>query len=130
MVDWILILAVIGFVLSVYAFYVRKKTLRDKKYKALCDFNDKFVCSEVLSSKEGAVVGISNSVMGVLYYGIILFLTIGGGWPSELKFISGVGVLASIYLAFTLLTRVKKSCLLCISSYLINVLIFIFALRL
>ncbi|MBS3170987.1 hypothetical protein J4449_00065 [Candidatus Woesearchaeota archaeon] len=88
-----------GLLISLYAFKIEYTLKRNKKYKALCEFNEKVSCFKAIKSK----------------YGHLALVTLG--------------FLGSIYLAYLSLIKLKTLCLICNSIYLINILLLIFSLE-
>ena len=92
------LLAIIGFLLSLYAYYVEKKS-SEKDYKPICDLSKNISCTKAFKSKYGSLLGFSNSFFGLLFYLSVVLL-------AELKhfnlifFISILSFLGSIYLAY------------------------------
>jgi len=125
--EWVLyLLAVIGFLLSGYAFYIDRKLKKNSSYKAVCDINDKMSCTKAFSSKHGKTFGVSNGIWGMLFYAVVFVLLLIR--MSEFVFyLSILAVLGSVYLAFVLYTKVKDFCLVCNSIYLINILLLVFS---
>jgi len=120
------ILSIIGILLSVYAFYVEKKTLKSKEYKAVCDINDAISCSKAFSSKYGHTLGISNSVYGFFFYIVVILLA----FYSQMNYVFYLSILSlifSVYLAYNLYFKLKDFCLVCTGIYIVNILILIFS---
>ena len=69
----IIILSILGVLLSTYAYFVEKRGGKNKNYKAICDLNEKISCTTVFTSQYGKILGIKNSVWGILFY-ILIFL--------------------------------------------------------
>lgn len=115
----VVVLAVIGFVISLYASIVERKLKHDPTYKPACDISDRISCSKVATSPYANLFFISNAVAGMLFYALVMllaFLEYG-----QLLMITVVaGVLMSIYLAYILYTKIKSLCLVCTATYIIN----------
>ena len=116
--------AVIGFLLSLYALHVENKARKTKgKYKALCDINDIVSCSSTLTSKYSTIFGISNSYLGILFYTLIFILTF-----FDVKYIFYLAILSgmvTVYLAYLLYFKLRKICLVCNSLYVVNIFLLI-----
>ncbi len=118
----IIVLSVIGFLLSLYSYYVERQFCKTKK-KAICDINDKISCTKAFTSIYGKTFGISNSIYGMVFYLVILILSF-----YNLKYVfylSILAVLSSVYLAYTLYFKVKSFCVICNTIYLVNILLLI-----
>jgi uncharacterized membrane protein len=93
----------------------------------ICRMNEA-TCQTVLSTRDARVFGFPNSLLGFVYYAIVFFITVIGGWQSEhlvlwvFLLISILVVLLSVYLSYSLLFRIKIACPLCFVSHGINVL--------
>ncbi|MFH1917299.1 MAG: vitamin K epoxide reductase family protein [Nanoarchaeota archaeon] len=122
--NTIQVLATIGILLSVYAYYVEQHARRLRSYKALCDFSSKISCTKVFTSRYSKILGVSNSLIGVVYYAIVFVLSAGGVY-SVLVPLTLLGVIASIVLAYLSYFRLKKFCVVCTGTYVINIAIFI-----
>ena len=122
----IIIISIIGILLSTYAYYIEKKSSKNKNYKAICDISEKASCSKTLSSKYGKLMGISNSIFGILFYLIIILLFY---LNKELIFYLAIlSILGSIYLAYLQYFKLKNFCLVCNLIYVVNILLLIFSL--
>ena len=122
----IVITAIIGVILSIYAYYVEKKHEKNANYKAFCDISDKASCSVAFSSKYGKLIGISNSLLGIIFYllVIVLFYT----YKEFIIYLAILSILCSIYLAYIQYAKIKNFCLVCTTIYLVNILLLIFSL--
>ena len=121
MISWIpLVFAVIGFALSWYAYHVEQYAGKKKGYVAICDLNDHASCTKAFSSKYGITLGMSNGTWGMLFYIVMIVLSLLGE-IQYLFLLSSLAVLASIYLAYVLLVKVRTVCVVCSSIYAINI---------
>ncbi|OGB97201.1 hypothetical protein A3F06_02320 [candidate division TM6 bacterium RIFCSPHIGHO2_12_FULL_36_22] len=111
--------AVIGIILCLYGFAIEQKVAKDKKYKPVCDISDKISCSRAINSKYGKLFGISNTLVGMVYYLTIIFLQYFN-LSALVFYLTLAGGCASIVLAFILYVRIKTLCLLCTTAYVIN----------
>ena len=121
----ITILAIIGLLLSIYALYVEKKSL-NKKYRPVCDINNRVSCTKAFSSSYGKILGIPNSVFGIIFYVIILILNALNN-IQIIFYLAVISVLGSIYLAYVSHIKLKTFCIICNSIYLVNILLLIFS---
>ncbi|MBI2452438.1 hypothetical protein HYV50_05180 [Candidatus Pacearchaeota archaeon] len=122
----IIILSAIGFLLSIYAFYVKKNHEKNKSYKPFCDISKKFSCTKAFSSKHGNLIGVSNTLFGIIFYPIVFIFALLNQ-AQLIFFLSIPALLASLYLAYLSYIKMKNFCLVCSLIYLINFLIFIFS---
>lgn len=118
----ILILSFIGFLISLYAFYVERKLEKNKKYAPVCDIHEKISCKLNLSSKYSKVFKISNSLMGIIFYIIILILSIYN-LNNHIFYLSLPSLIFSLYLATISFFKLRNFCLVCTPIYVINILI-------
>jgi len=123
---YITILAIIGIILSVYILYVQsrvKKSKRDgTKYQAACDINDKYSCTGVVVTKYGRVLYLSNALIGIMFYLLVIILE-QLKQNKEIIYLSYFAVLFSAYLFFTANYKLKKQCIVCNITHIINILI-------
>ena len=126
MVFGIYIFSIIGFLLSIYAFFVENKTKKSKSYKPLCDISKKVSCTKAFSSKYGSLAGVSNSFAGIFFYLIIFSLVIFGKL-NYVFYLAILSIIGSLYLAYTQITKIKAFCLVCSCIYIVNLLILIFS---
>jgi uncharacterized membrane protein len=131
LVDGLLILlSLVGSLISFYFTLVYYQITPANYYLVprVCRMKES-TCQTVLSTGDARVLGIPNSALGILYYGIVFFVTIAGGWESGefvhrfFLWVSILVVLLSFYLSYSLLFRIKIVCPLCFVSHGINVLI-------
>jgi len=119
----IIILAIIGFILSLYALSIEKK-FKKEAYKPACDINDKISCTKALTSPYAKIFKIKNSLLGIFFYTLIIILAI----ISQIQtifYLSIISVLGSIYLAYISYFKLKTICIICTSIYLVNILLLI-----
>jgi len=135
-------LCLVGFLLSAYALYVELAKSRDPTYTALCDISPRVSCSLVFTSKYGTGFGIMsklfgpdswlnvpNGVFGLFTYPT-MFLTsaVPNLVLARIGVVLGVaGVLMSLYLGYVLFFILEDFCVVCISSYVVNILFFFVA---
>ena len=116
--------SIIGMLISVYAFKTELKSKHNKKYKSFCDKNNKVSCTKTFSSKYGHILGIPNSLFGIVYY-LILFLLLVYSSGNLIFPLTLLAFLGSIFLAYLSFVKLKVTCLICISIYLINIILLI-----
>ena len=122
----LLILASLGLLISLYAFYVKQRMKKDKNYSPVCDISDKVSCTKAMGSRYGSFFIVPNSVWGILFYGALAVLSFMGMIQAVI-WLSVVAVLGSIYLAYASFFKIKVLCPLCLGIYAINILILIFS---
>lgn len=122
----LLIISAVGFLLSLYAFYVERKVSSQKNYKAVCDISDKLSCTKAFTTGYGKIFGISNGLAGMLFYALV-FIAAFYGSLNLTFYLSVLSILASLYLAYVLQFKVRAICLICYSIYLVNILLLVFS---
>ncbi len=119
----IIILATIGFFISLYTYWVEQKIKRDSAYKPVCDLSDRISCSKPMLSPYANIFFFSNALISTTYYTAVIFLAYFN--MTQLLFILALGAcIISAGLAYLLYFKIKSLCLLCTSLYIINLLIF------
>ncbi|MBI2774880.1 hypothetical protein HYX58_02650 [Candidatus Dependentiae bacterium] len=121
-----LLIAAIGFFISLYAALTERKVNEDPNYKAACDLTDTISCTKPMKSEYSNLFFISNSFAGMIYYAIIAVLAYLQ-MPLLIFIITAGGALFSCFLAYLLYFKIKALCLVCTSLYIINALLFIIA---
>ena len=116
----ILILAAAGFAVSLYAYSVERKLRQDSSYKPACDINNKISCSRAFTSQYGRLLGVSNTLMGMVFYTLIFVLDLLN-FNNAVYFFAIAAVTASAILAYFLYVKVKSFCLVCTTVYIINI---------
>lgn len=122
--NFFFVLIFLGLIASFYALSVNLRMKNDKKYKPLCDLNNKISCSKAFKSDKGRIFGLPNPVYGIIFYSFIVFLHTSGMFLI-VKVAIIISVIASFYLAYVLFFRIRTICVVCISIYAINVLLLI-----
>ncbi|OXA45726.1 Vitamin K epoxide reductase complex subunit 1 [Folsomia candida] len=123
-------LSLVGFALSAYALYVEISKANDPSYTAMCDIAARISCSLVFTSEYGTGFGLVSKILGPDSFlnqpnGII---------PHPLVALGGLvlgisGIVMSIYLGYALFIVLQDACVVCISTYLVNIGLFICSLR-
>src|SRR3989344_5023812 len=98
--DYVMIVSTIGFLLSLYAFYLEKKSEKGD-YKALCDINDRMSCTKAFKSNYGKTFGMSNGFAGIIFYVLVIALSLTN-FGAYIFYLAIASVLASIYLWYVL----------------------------
>lgn len=121
----ILILAALGFCISLYAYFVEAKIKEEPTYKPACDLSDRISCSAPLRSQYSNIFYFSNSIIGMAYY--ILIAALAWLMLDKLLMIATVGgILVSLILAYLLYFKIRSLCIVCTSLYIVNILLFLF----
>lgn len=118
------IVSIIGFMVCLYGLFVEMKFKKNRNYKAVCDISDHISCTKTFSSPWGSIFGISNIQLGLVAYLIMFVVALIG--KTCLAFLLATGfMITSIFFAYILFTKVKTFCLICVSTYVINLILFI-----
>ncbi len=121
---FIILLALAGIVISIYAYTVEMNISKNPEYKPACDLSDKISCSRVMASGYGKMLGISNALIGVAFYSLVFILACFSA-ATLIFYLSIAAVLVSIGLAYISYFRIKSFCLVCTSVYVVNILLLI-----
>ena len=110
----------IGFLLSLYAFFVERKAEKEKKYKPFCDLNETVSCTKAFTSDYGKFLGLSTALWGVFFYiGLVLLTFLHN--PLYLMIAVCISIPMTLYLAYASYIKLKTFCLVCTSVYLVNI---------
>jgi vitamin-K-epoxide reductase (warfarin-sensitive) len=113
------LLALIGFCISLYGFSIEQKLKKNPNYKPLCDISDAASCTKPIRSPLGKLFGISNTIVGMLFYPAIAFLAWAGWYQLLVLCMIGASAI-SLYLAYVLFFQIKTFCLICVVTYFLN----------
>ncbi|KAK6317558.1 hypothetical protein J4Q44_G00129580 [Coregonus suidteri] len=134
-----LLVCVLGILLSLYAFHVETEKSRDSNYRAMCDVSDSISCSKVFTSRWGRGFGLlgsifgndsamnqPNSVYGIVFYvfQLLLGITVSAMAALILMTTSILSVMGSLYLGYILYFVLKDFCVICITTYALNFILF------
>lgn len=126
MIISLFILSFVGFCISMYGFFIEQQIKQNVTYKPACDISDRISCSKPLLSKYGKLFFVSNSVLGILFYMSMMILA-AYGLKILLFYGALLSVLVSIFLAYILFFKIRTLCLLCVSIYVINILLLLYS---
>ena len=139
--------SVFGLLLSFYALYVEHQAVAMPGYKAACDIESLGVsCSKVFKSKYGRMMSYfgvvpnghaldqPNAVLGIAFYGIALLLPKMKFIPKGVRTLgmwlaSCVSCASSAWLGYILVNVLHDICIVCVSTYVVNAIIFFFSTR-
>ncbi|KAM4637299.1 vitamin K epoxide reductase complex subunit 1-like [Amazona ochrocephala] len=131
-------LCVAGAALSLYALHVERAHARDPAYRARCDLAEAVSCTRVFASRWGRGLGlvepllgrdsaanVPNGAIGVVFYLLqgLLGPVRGRGAAAVLLASSVASAAASLWLAAILALVLHDLCLVCISTYGLNLLL-------
>ena len=130
--DVIILLAVLGILLSGYS----TLTHYSKDASAFCDINQKFSCDIVNKSIYSELYGVPVAILGIIGYALLLGLTLLFKKKKEknLKMLlittSGLAVLFSIYLTYIEAFVLYTYCVVCLTSAIVILSIFVISVSL
>uniref|UniRef100_A0A182N1A9 vitamin-K-epoxide reductase (warfarin-sensitive) n=1 Tax=Anopheles dirus TaxID=7168 RepID=A0A182N1A9_9DIPT len=137
-------LSVVGFLLSLYTSYVELRAEHDRSYRALCDISERISCTKVFTSSYGRGFGIvgrllgedshlnvPNGFYGIFYYFLVAAFSfsdhLGIARLNSYLMLAANGL--SLYLAYLLYFVLQDMCIVCVTTYAVNLLSLILALQ-
>lgn len=134
------VVCAVGILLSLYACHLEREKGRDLHYQALCDVSERVRCSAAIASRWGRGFGLlgsifgkdsainqPNSVFGLVFYILQMLLGMTASAVAALILMTSsiVSVIGSLYLAYILYFVLKEFCIICVTTYLLNFILFI-----
>lgn len=132
---------VVGVFVSLYAMHVEHMNSIDTDYVASCDLSATMSCSKVLSSEYGhlfshigllpkdSVLDQSNAFYGLIFYCIVGLLAVQASRSTAMVRLNTVlavtGVVFSLVLAYILKFVLEDFCVVCVTTYVCNTVIFV-----
>ena len=126
--------AALGLIASGASAYVHHRLLTDPSYLSVCDISSTVSCSQAYLSRYGSFWGVPVAIGGILYFALALLLTAFGGRPASKSrenipgYLFGLSTIALafvLYLAWASFFQLKAVCLLCVTTYIAVIAIFI-----
>ncbi len=122
-------LSVAGFIIALYFTLMTfgRTSLAEAVVPPFCRV-EAGTCATLLTTKEARIFGPSNALLGTWYYGLVA-LAGATGWLGQKSvgsfflLLSWISVAVSIYLAYSLIQRLKARCTLCMASHAVNLLL-------
>ena len=145
--NWLLFFCVVGVCLSSYAVHVEHMKEANPDFEALCDINASVSCSKVFSSPQGkiwsyfglipkdSVLDVPNAVYGVAFYSLIIVLDQTPAFRKSavamnlMVLLAVFGCILSLYLAYVLKFVLQDFCIVCVSTYVCNIVVLVGALN-
>jgi uncharacterized membrane protein len=119
-------LSAVGLYVSIYFTLVYYGIIQAENsiMPAFCSMKE-HTCQLVLNSRFARVFGVPNSLLGVIYYALILVLLFANlvfvpVFLNTLVVVAWFNVALGIYLAYSLFFIIKTPCPLCLASHAIN----------
>jgi uncharacterized membrane protein len=92
---------------------------------AFCRLDDKS-CGSIVFHPDASLLGVPNSILGLLFYGLALIVGFGIGPPifaTVLLYTGWCGVAMALYLAYSLIVKIKVKCVLCFTGHVLTLVI-------
>ena len=128
MIFLALLLSVLGLWISVYFTGVSYKWFPPnvKWIPQVCQLKESS-CQLVIHTPRAKLFGVPNSVFGIGLYAYLILFFLGLPLPWLLGFMAtGLAVIRSVYLAYSLIFVTKVPCPLCFTSHVINLTLFVY----
>ena len=119
-------LASLGILISLYFLLVFHKLVPPSAsyIPKFCRLDER-TCETILFTPYARLLGIPNFYPGIIFYILVIAFASDPAALHTLLVLSGVTVLAGLYLSHALLVKLKVPCTLCFMGHGINLLIFI-----
>ena len=120
------VLSSLGLLISLYFLLVyHKLILPNASYIPTFCRLDERTCETILHTPYARLLGVQNFYPGIIFYILVIVFGSDPNALHTLVGLSGVTVLAGIYLSYSLLYKLKVPCVLCFTGHGINFFIFI-----
>ena len=125
----VLVLAVFGMILSGFLMLVATGAVSGQSVKLpkVCRISE-HSCSAVLKSPDARLFGLPNVLVGLGYYGALIVLAVEGNALMDLMgflvLLGAFTVVTGIYLTLRLVLVHRVQCAVCLSTHIINLLLF------
>ncbi len=138
--------AAIGLIASSASTYVHYRLLTVPAYSSVCDISSTVSCTETYLSRYGSFWGVPVAIGGVVFFALVLLITALGGRrssrsspaspasrvpttsenvPAYIFAMSTIALAFVLYLAWASFFQLKAVCLLCVTTYVAVVAVFI-----
>ncbi|KAG5327299.1 VKOR1 reductase, partial [Pseudoatta argentina] len=135
----IVFMCVLGLIFSYYAYAVEVKKDQDDSYQPLCDISEHISCTKVFMTEYGkgfglfsknSVFNVRNPIYGLIFYTLVAILSVINNYIflAATVILGIISNILSIYLSHILYLQ-RDICVVCISMYIINVMITFFAIK-
>jgi uncharacterized membrane protein/protein-disulfide isomerase len=132
----LLAFALLGLAAASTAAYVHYRLLTDPTYTSFCDVSGKVNCTQAYLSPYGSVAGVPVAIPGVIFFLLVVCVTVIGGRrrsgirdaiPAYVFALSALALLAVFYLAWASYVQLQTFCLVCATTYVAVVGLFVVA---
>ena len=132
--NLLLAFSVLGLAAALSSTYVHYRLVTDPTYASVCDINASVSCSDAYLSRYGSFLGVPVALGGVFYFALVLLLTSVGAKssapsrenvPAYIFALSTIALAAVLYLAWASFFQLKVFCILCATTYVAVVALFI-----
>jgi uncharacterized membrane protein/protein-disulfide isomerase len=121
----VLLFALVGLASAGISLYVHYQLLRQPGYTSFCDVDTTVSCSSLYLSRFGSVRGVPVALLGVLWFALVLVVTVGARRASSfgedlaayLFALSTIGLAVILYLGYAAFFVVKAVCIMCLITY-------------
>ena len=130
----LLAFSIIGLAAASMSTYVHYRLLTDPGYTSFCDVNTSVNCTQAYLSRYGTLWGVPVALLGVLFFAVVLLLTVAAGRargaardaiPGYIFLMSTGGLAITLYLAWASFFQLHTVCLFCATTYVAVIAIFI-----
>jgi uncharacterized membrane protein/protein-disulfide isomerase len=130
----LLAFGILGLAASTMSSYVHYRLLTDPSYTSFCDVSSTMNCTQAYLSRYGTFWGVPVALAGVLYFVLILLLTLVDlrGKPQARDSAAGyifllsiIGLAAVMYLGWASFFQLHSVCLFCATTYVAVIAIFV-----
>jgi uncharacterized membrane protein/protein-disulfide isomerase len=122
--------AALGLIVSGASTYVHHRLLTDPSYLSACDISSTVSCSQAYLSRYGSFWGVPVAIGGVLYFVLVFLITAVASKareniPGYVFALSTIALAFVLYLAWASFFQLKAVCVLCVTTYIAVIAIFI-----
>ena len=121
--NLVVALALLGLGASTASAYVHYQLLRDPSYTSFCDVSATVSCQAVYESPFGTFRGIPVAIGGVIWFALVLLLTLAdrrshrSNIQGYLFVLSTLALAVVLYLGYASFVILKAVCILCVLTY-------------
>lgn len=120
MIISLILIASVGFMVSLYGYFVENTLKKDSTYQPACDISDKISCSKVIHSEYGKMFAFSNTILGMIYYASMIACAFFK-YTYFAFFLASASICVSLIFAYILFFKIKSFCPICVSVYVVNI---------